>query len=70
MILQEKELHVPAINEDHNGLLEYISQVIIDRLPKGEIPVRFVVTKTDNHGYYCELGVLTDKVNMQVTPVC
>ncbi len=69
MILREKELHVPAINDDHNGLLEYISQVIIDRLPKGEIPVRFVVTKTENHGYYCELGVLTDKGNVQVPPV-
>ena len=59
MLLREQELHLPVI-KNHKGLLAYFEQAINDYLPEDQIPVRFVVTRTDDEGYSCELGVLTN----------
>ncbi len=68
MILQEKEMFIPKSGDDHAGLLEYVSDAAVDRLSIGEIPVRFVVTKTDDKGYHCELGILSNISNFHVPP--
>ena len=60
MFLHEKELTIPLI-EGNLGLLEYFSEAVIKRLPKGEVPIRFVITRTDSMGYHCELGILSDQ---------
>ncbi|MFX1554716.1 MAG: DUF3326 domain-containing protein [Promethearchaeota archaeon] len=59
MILYEKEITIPII-KGHNRLLEYISSVILEKLPKAEVPIRVAVTRTDDKGYHCELGVLSN----------
>ena len=59
MILYEKEIIIPPI-KNHNGLLEYLSNVILEEVPEAEVPVRVAVTRTDGRGYQCELGVLSN----------
>jgi len=59
MLLREKEILFPN-TKAHAGLLEYLSERVLESLPKDEIPVRFVVTRTDDKGYHCELGMLSD----------
>ncbi len=59
MFLHEKELNLSPIN-NHQGLIDYFSSNILKHLSSDEMPVRFVVTKTDDKGYHCELGILTD----------
>ncbi len=68
MILQEKEILIPKISDDHTGPLEYTSKAVVDRLSAGETPVRFVITKTDDDGYHCELGVLSGIKNFEAPP--
>ena len=58
MNLYEKEMTVPAVRR-HERLLDHLSEVILERLPKSEIPVRLAVTRTDASGYHCELGILS-----------
>ncbi len=58
MYLYEKEITIPLVT-NHEELLEYFSTNVLKRLTANEIPVRFVVTKTDDKGYHCELGVLS-----------
>ena len=67
MFLHEKEITVPLV-ENHKELLNYFSRVVLKSLPANEMPVRFVVTRTDEKGYHCELGVLSDTDNYQVPP--
>jgi hypothetical protein len=59
MLLNEKEIPIPIIS-GHKELLGYISNDVNNSLTSDEIPVRFVITKTDNDNYHCELGVLSD----------
>ena len=65
MFLYEKEVTIPLV-EGNKGLLEYLSETTLKRLPKGEVPIRFVITRTDATGYHCELGVLSDPRNISV----
>ncbi|MDD2900808.1 MAG: DUF3326 domain-containing protein [Syntrophales bacterium] len=58
MILYEKEITVPLVGH-HERLLDHLSEVILERLPRSEIPVRVAVTLTDEKGYHCELGILS-----------
>lgn len=58
MFLHEKEIIFPAV-ENHQGLLEYFSETVYRQLAPNDIPVRFVVTRTDDKGYHCELGILS-----------
>ena len=64
MLLYEKEIAVPPV-ENHSELLEYVSEAVLEQLPAGEIPIRFVITRTDDKGYYCELGVISDMDNFR-----
>ncbi len=64
MLLYEKEIVVHPV-ENHSELLEYVSEAVLEQLPAGEIPIRFVITRTDGKGYYCELGVISDMDNLQ-----
>ncbi len=57
MLLAEREINIPVAKE-HTSLLRYFGQAINNHLDSDEIPVRFVVTKSDSSGYHCELGVL------------
>lgn len=59
MLLNEKEIAIPRI-KNHAGLLEYLSGKVLDQLTPNEMPVRFVITRTDSEGYHCELGILSD----------
>ncbi|HUU60182.1 MAG TPA: DUF3326 domain-containing protein [Phycisphaerae bacterium] len=57
MLLSEQEIDVPAAGR-LGSLIEYFEQAVRDHVPEGQIPVRFVVTRSDAKGYHCELGVL------------
>lgn len=67
MFLHEKEITVPLV-KNHTELLDYFSTVVLKNLSANEMPVRFVVTRTDDKGYHCELGVLSDTDNFQIPP--
>ncbi len=58
MLLIEREIHLPAWRGS-TFPLAYFQQAIRGSLPGNEIPIRFVVTQSDDSGYHCELGVLT-----------
>lgn len=66
MLLYEQEISLP-IRHKLEGLLSYLSKEVLKQIPLGKIPVRFVVTRTDNKGYHCELGVMSD-VNYNFAP--
>ena len=59
MLLDEKEILIPKI-KNHDGLLKYVSEEVMEKLQPNELPVRFVITCTDNEGYHCELGILSN----------
>lgn len=57
MFLYEKEITVPAV-KGNERLLEHLAEVILNKASESEIPVRVAVTRTDEKGYHCELGIL------------
>jgi len=65
MLLNEKEILIPKV-ENHDGLLKYVSDEVLKKLAPNEMPVRFVITLTDDEGYQCELGVLSDINNSPI----
>lgn len=67
MLLYEKEIVIPRI-KNHDELLEYISGKVLEELAPNEMPVRFVITRTDNEGYHCELGILSLQDDFPITP--
>lgn len=67
MLLSEKKFVIP-ITENHNNLLHYLSKAVPNKLNPGDIPVRFVITKTDKKGYHCELGLLSNIGNLVPPP--
>ena len=68
MLLKEKELLVPLVDR-HNNLLCHIAAMIQCELEENEVPVRIAVTKTDNEGYHCEIGVLSGANKAQIATV-
>ncbi|MBC8460976.1 MAG: DUF3326 domain-containing protein [Deltaproteobacteria bacterium] len=64
MFIYEKEVTIPPVKE-HSNLLEYMFENVQEQIDEGEIPIRFVITRTDDKGYYCELGVISDMDNLQ-----
>ncbi len=64
MILNEKEITIPR---NYNQIFKYFSDKISEHLTKDEIPVRFVITKTDEDNFHCELGVFTDFIVVLAT---
>lgn len=67
MLLIEKELHIP-LPKKTISILKYFEQMIKEHLSLGEIPVRFVVTKSGLDGFSCELGILTGLENTLIQP--
>ena len=67
MLLNEKEILIPKV-KNHDGLLKYVSDEVLKKLAPNEMPVRFVITRTDDEGYQCELGVLSDINNSPIPP--
>lgn len=59
MLLNEKQIIIPKVR-NYIRLLKYLSGKVLKELPPDDIPIRFVITRTDNKGYQCELGVLSD----------
>lgn len=62
MILKEKEVKIP-VTEKSKNIIDYLSNSVKVFLNKNEIPIRFVITKTDDEHYYCELGIITSEDN-------
>ncbi len=60
MKLIEKEFFIPVFSNSNLSLLDYIAAKVKEELSPAEIPVRFVITDTNNAGYLCELSVLMD----------
>ena len=65
MILDEKEIKLPRYT-DQESILEYFARNITEQLSPNEFPVRFVVTRTDEDGHECELGILSHADDFQV----
>jgi len=59
MLLLAQELDIPAV-PDFRGLLEYFRRRTAELLPRGVVPLRFVVTVSDASGFQCEVGVFRD----------
>lgn len=59
MFLYQKEIDVKPI-DGHRGLLRYASEIVLNQLSADEIPVRFATTRTDDEGYHCEVGILSN----------
>src|SRR3972149_7651874 len=67
MLLNEREIIIPKV-KNHDGLLTYVSDEVLKKLAPNERPVRFVITLTDDEGYQCELGVLSDIEESLIPP--
>ncbi len=67
MLLSEKEFRISR-SKNSTNLLEYVSGQVLERLGPNEIPVRFVITRTNDESYHCELGVLSNLDNYSVPP--
>jgi hypothetical protein len=59
MLLVEREIDIP-ITKEKTSLLSYFAEAIYDYISIDEIPVRFVVTESNERVFHCELGILTD----------
>lgn len=59
MIVSERDLDVPAVR-GHHGLISHFARAVAAAGSEGEVPVRFVVTATDDSRYRCELGVMAE----------
>lgn len=60
MKLIEREFFIPFAINSSNNLLEYITTKVKEELSPNEIPVRFVITNSNDVGYMCEVGVITN----------
>ncbi|TAL71316.1 MAG: DUF3326 domain-containing protein [Bacteroidetes bacterium] len=62
MRLFEKEIKIRTSN---NGvqLIQYLSDQVLNVISGQDTPIRFVITKTDNEYYHCELGLLSKSRN-------
>lgn len=67
MLLSEKELKISR-SKNRTNLLEYISGQVLEKLGPNEIPIRFVITRTNDESYHSELGVLSNVDNYSTPP--
>jgi hypothetical protein len=68
MFLIEREIDIPQEKGDESQLA-YLERSVQDYLPANEIPVRFIVSESDNKRYHCELGVLCRRQDFPVVEV-
>ena len=62
MRLFEKEIKIP-IAKNGIQLIQYLSDQVLNAISDQDTPIRFVITKTDNEYYHCELGLLSKSRN-------
>jgi hypothetical protein len=68
LILKETNRIIP-IDSKEQSLIRYFENHINSSISEDEIPIRFVVTRSDKKNYYCELGVLSGLQEIQnLTP--
>lgn len=60
MLLLEKEIEIPK-NQASDSLITYMDQSVMSSLHRDELPIRFVVTESDEGKFKCELGVLSNQ---------
>ena len=65
MRLFEKEIKIP-IASSNIQLVQYLSDQVLNVISEQDTPIRFVITKTDNENYHCELGLLSKSRNQQL----
>lgn len=53
----ERDFVLPGV-KGHANLLTYFASALSDRLEEREIPIRFVVSGSDDSGYHCETAVI------------
>ncbi len=58
MLICEDELQCPP-QKDNTTLLQHLSQVTEQRIPKELVPVRFVVSESSASGFKCEFGAIS-----------
>ncbi len=59
MHLYESELQIPAASE-HRGMLAHISKLVGSHMQSEQaIPIRLVVTASDDNSYHCEVGAIS-----------
>ncbi len=56
--LSERSLLLPPL-EKNKEMIPFFSVMVANSLGKGEIPIKFAVTKSGKKGFACELGVLS-----------
>jgi hypothetical protein len=56
--MQEKSFRIPVLS-GHKGLLHYFAHFFEENELCRDIPLRFVITKTDGSYYHCETGILS-----------
>lgn len=59
MIIIEQEFELDAV-KDHKNLIGYFREAVSGMIGSNRIPVRFVVSRSDNRRYFCELGLLSE----------
>ena len=68
MILSEREILIGR-GAGRSSLLHHVRDAVRRELAEDEIPIRLAVTRTDNDGYHCELGILSHAGSFARTPV-
>jgi len=61
MIVTERELKIEKCKPGEN-LIQYLSLAVFEKIEENEVPVRFVITRTDENHFYCEVGVISESV--------
>ena len=62
MKLKEKQLTIPRV-EKNDCLLDYLPSSLSNHLSDDEVPIRFVITKTDSENYHCEVSLISGMDN-------
>lgn len=57
MHLYERETILSNISSNER-IIEYLAQNVLAILPEDEIPIRFVITNSENEIFTCEIGVM------------
>lgn len=67
MLLNEREITIPSMKANQ-GLIQYLSEMVLEQIDPHDQPVRFVITGMDDTDYRCELGVLSDSKDFRIQP--
>ena len=68
MILTERTFSVPRA-DDGSNLLQHFESGVKFHLNASEVPIRFIVSKTEDNQYVCEIGVIADSEQIADTEI-